>query len=51
MPKLNPIKRRTISIRIPIEVINDSKSVPGFRKELELYAIGLWKNWKVKQNE
>jgi hypothetical protein len=48
-PKL-PNQRRPISIRLPQEVINDSKSIPLFRKRLEDLAIQIHAEWKKKED-
>lgn len=48
-PKL-PNQRRPLSIRLPQEVINDSKSIPLFRKRLENLAIQIHLEWKKKED-
>ena len=45
-----PNQRRPFSVRLPQEVINDSKSIPLFRKRLEDFAIGVHGEWKKKED-
>ena len=44
-PPKKELKRPTISVRIPEFVLNDSKSIPNFRKSLEQHAIVLHSEW------
>jgi hypothetical protein len=41
--------RKPFSLRLPQEIINDSKSIPHFRKNLEDFAIEKHSIWKKKE--
>ena len=42
-------QRKVFSVRLPQEVINDSKAIPHFRKNIEDFAIEKHKTWKEKE--
>lgn len=42
-------QRKPFALRIPQEVINDSKAIPLFRKNLEDKAIAIHTEWKKKE--
>ncbi len=41
--------RKPFSLRLPQSVINDSKAIPHFRKNLEDFAIEKHSTWKKKE--
>ena len=42
-------QRKPFALRIPQEVINDSKAIPLFRKKLEDEAVAIHTEWKKKE--
>ena len=41
--------RKPFAVRLPQSVINDSKSIPLFRKRLEDTAVSIHQEWKRKE--